>query len=281
MAPVAVASCEPAAERHGDLAARLPATSQDAAARMSGMPTLPRLAGTATWLIAVVVAVLARHGGRPVRVHQLHPGGPARPPVPRRRRPPRRPPRRRRPSTGADGRPTADRRHVDRAARATASPATGSRRCCSARTPRRSAARRDVTGTLDDRGHDGHRGRRQVDMTTVESDESPARRPVPGPHHGDGRVPDRHVHAHRADRPRARSRPTARRSRSRPPASSRCTASPRRSPSSSTATPHGGTIVVNGAIPIDFDDYEIPDASGGPASVGRDGELELLLVFAR
>jgi polyisoprenoid-binding protein YceI len=43
----------------------------------------------------------------------------------------------------------------------------------------------------------------------------------------------------------------------------------------------GSTIVVNGTIPIDFDDYEIPDASGGPASVGRDGELELLVVFSR
>lgn len=42
-----------------------------------------------------------------------------------------------------------------------------------------------------------------------------------------------------------------------------------------------GTIVVNGSIPIDFDDYEIPDASGGPASVGRTGELELLVVFTR
>jgi polyisoprenoid-binding protein YceI len=43
----------------------------------------------------------------------------------------------------------------------------------------------------------------------------------------------------------------------------------------------GGTVVVNGTIPIDFDDYDIPDASGGPASVGRTGELELLVVFAR
>jgi polyisoprenoid-binding protein YceI len=42
-----------------------------------------------------------------------------------------------------------------------------------------------------------------------------------------------------------------------------------------------GTIAVNGSIPIDFDAYEIPDASGGPASVGRTGELELLVVFER
>ena len=42
----------------------------------------------------------------------------------------------------------------------------------------------------------------------------------------------------------------------------------------------GGQIVVNGSIPVAFDDYDIPDASGGPATVGRNGELELLLVFA-
>jgi polyisoprenoid-binding protein YceI len=43
----------------------------------------------------------------------------------------------------------------------------------------------------------------------------------------------------------------------------------------------GGQIAVNASIPVDFDDYAIPDASGGPASVGRDGEVELLLVFGR
>jgi polyisoprenoid-binding protein YceI len=42
-----------------------------------------------------------------------------------------------------------------------------------------------------------------------------------------------------------------------------------------------GTIVVNSTIPISFDDYGIPDASGGPATVGRTGEIELLVVFAR
>jgi polyisoprenoid-binding protein YceI len=48
-----------------------------------------------------------------------------------------------------------------------------------------------------------------------------------------------------------------------------------------TARRNGATIEANGIIPIDFDDYEIPDASGGPATVGRNGEVELLLVFAR
>lgn len=43
----------------------------------------------------------------------------------------------------------------------------------------------------------------------------------------------------------------------------------------------GNTVQVNALIPIDFDDYDIPDASGGPASVGRNGEIELLLVFTR
>lgn len=42
-----------------------------------------------------------------------------------------------------------------------------------------------------------------------------------------------------------------------------------------------GTLVVSGSAPIDFDDFDIPDASGGPASVGRSGSFELLLVFAR
>ena len=42
-----------------------------------------------------------------------------------------------------------------------------------------------------------------------------------------------------------------------------------------------GLIVVHTTIPIDFDDYEIPDASGGPATVGRNGEIELDAVFAR
>ncbi len=42
-----------------------------------------------------------------------------------------------------------------------------------------------------------------------------------------------------------------------------------------------GAIVINGTIHVSFDDYKIPDASGGPASVGRTGDLELLVVFAR
>lgn len=42
-----------------------------------------------------------------------------------------------------------------------------------------------------------------------------------------------------------------------------------------------GTLVVSGTAAVDFDDFEIPDASGGPASVGRSGSFELLLVFTR
>lgn len=48
-----------------------------------------------------------------------------------------------------------------------------------------------------------------------------------------------------------------------------------------TARRNGATIEVTGAIAVDFDDFEIPDASGGPAQVGREGQLELLLVFTR
>ena len=48
-----------------------------------------------------------------------------------------------------------------------------------------------------------------------------------------------------------------------------------------TAELAGDTFAVNGTLTIDFDDFEIPDASGGPASVGRTGDLEILLVFSR
>jgi polyisoprenoid-binding protein YceI len=48
-----------------------------------------------------------------------------------------------------------------------------------------------------------------------------------------------------------------------------------------TAEHKGGQILVNGDLKVSFDDFQIPDASGGPASVGRTGEIELLLVFAK
>jgi polyisoprenoid-binding protein YceI len=47
-----------------------------------------------------------------------------------------------------------------------------------------------------------------------------------------------------------------------------------------TARRNGEAIEVNGTIPITFADYEIPDASFGPASVGDTGEIEFLLVLA-
>jgi polyisoprenoid-binding protein YceI len=43
----------------------------------------------------------------------------------------------------------------------------------------------------------------------------------------------------------------------------------------------GSTFAVNGSVTVTFADYEIDDPSGGPASVGSAGELEVLLVFAR
>lgn len=48
-----------------------------------------------------------------------------------------------------------------------------------------------------------------------------------------------------------------------------------------TAKLSGSTFAANATIPITFSDYDIDDPSGGPATVGADGELELLLVFAR
>jgi hypothetical protein len=43
----------------------------------------------------------------------------------------------------------------------------------------------------------------------------------------------------------------------------------------------GSTFAVDGSTKITFTDFGIDDPSGGPASVGDDGELEVLLVFGR
>ena len=43
----------------------------------------------------------------------------------------------------------------------------------------------------------------------------------------------------------------------------------------------GSTFAVDGTSTVTFSDYDIDDPSGGPASVGDDGELEVLLVFSR
>jgi polyisoprenoid-binding protein YceI len=44
---------------------------------------------------------------------------------------------------------------------------------------------------------------------------------------------------------------------------------------------NGSTIEVNGTIPVRFPDYGIENPSGGPAQVGDDGEVEVLLVFTK
>ena len=43
----------------------------------------------------------------------------------------------------------------------------------------------------------------------------------------------------------------------------------------------GANVNVNGEIPITFANYGIDNPSGGPASVGDDGTLEFLVVFAK
>jgi len=43
----------------------------------------------------------------------------------------------------------------------------------------------------------------------------------------------------------------------------------------------GATFAVDGSATVSFADFGIDDPSGGPASVGDDGELEVLLVFGR
>jgi polyisoprenoid-binding protein YceI len=48
-----------------------------------------------------------------------------------------------------------------------------------------------------------------------------------------------------------------------------------------TAKRSGDTFAVDGSIPITFSDYDIGNPSGGPASVGDEGALEVLLVFTR
>jgi polyisoprenoid-binding protein YceI len=48
-----------------------------------------------------------------------------------------------------------------------------------------------------------------------------------------------------------------------------------------TAKRQGDTLVVQGLGAVSFDDFDIPDATFGPAKVGRTGQVELLLVFAR
>ena len=48
-----------------------------------------------------------------------------------------------------------------------------------------------------------------------------------------------------------------------------------------TAQRNGAHLEANGTIPITFSDYGIDNPSGGPASVGNNGDLEFLLVFAK
>jgi polyisoprenoid-binding protein YceI len=43
----------------------------------------------------------------------------------------------------------------------------------------------------------------------------------------------------------------------------------------------GESFAVDGSLPITFSDYDIGNPSGGPASVGDEGALEVLLVFTR
>ncbi len=48
-----------------------------------------------------------------------------------------------------------------------------------------------------------------------------------------------------------------------------------------TAKLNGGEVDVAGSTKVVFADYQIDNPSGGPASVGDDGELELLLLFTK
>ena len=48
-----------------------------------------------------------------------------------------------------------------------------------------------------------------------------------------------------------------------------------------TAKRSGGTLSVNGTIPVVFADYGIPNPSFGPASVEDHGEIEFLVTFTK
>jgi polyisoprenoid-binding protein YceI len=44
---------------------------------------------------------------------------------------------------------------------------------------------------------------------------------------------------------------------------------------------NGSQVELNGTVPVTFADYAIDDPSGGPAQVGKDGEMEFLLIFKK
>ena len=48
-----------------------------------------------------------------------------------------------------------------------------------------------------------------------------------------------------------------------------------------TARRSGDTIETSAQVPVVFSDYEIDDPSGGPATVGDEGEIEFALAFTR
>ena len=192
------------------------------------------------------------------------------------RRRPRRPPRASRREQRSRQRSTARGRSAP-----AASPATASARCSSGRTPRPSAVPRTSPAGSTIAGTTIEAATFTVDLTTVSSDESTG-----GTTSSEGRIMDTATYPtatfelterHRA---RRRCRPMARRSRRRLPASSPCEASRTRSPSSLRARLIDGAIEVTGSIPVTFADYEIPDASFGPATVQDSGEVEFLLVLA-
>jgi polyisoprenoid-binding protein YceI len=44
---------------------------------------------------------------------------------------------------------------------------------------------------------------------------------------------------------------------------------------------NGANLEINGTVPITFSDYGISNPSGGPASVGDNGEMEFLIILTR
>ena len=115
-----------------------------------------------------------------------------------------------------------------------------------------------------------------VDMTTVTSDRESARRPVPGPDHGHGRLPHRHVRAHEpinlAPVPKDG---VIKKYSATGKLTLHGTTKTVTIPLNTKRT--GNVIQVQGILPITFPDYNIDNPSGGPPSVGNVGQMEFLL----
>ena len=123
----------------------------------------------------------------------------------------------------------------------------------------------DVTGTFVIEGTSATEATFEVDLTTLESDESQR----------DGQVQNRILET--AQFPTATFELTAPIDFGEEPGHG----SPQPVTFVLTARRNGSTIEVTGSIPITWADYDISDPSGGPAQVEDSGEMEFALSFSK